>query len=67
MKYVIDRIDGGFAVIELSLNRWANVPIALIPGAKEGDIINIEILPGQTKERKEKMTIRLEDLFDEEI
>ncbi len=66
MKVVIDRFEGGFAIIELENNRWANIPRALIPGAQEGDIISIEVLKNESSSKKNEMKKRLESLFDED-
>ena len=66
MKVVIDRFEGGFAVVELEKNRWANIPKALIPNAREGDIISIEVLKDESLKNKKKLSEKLESLFDDE-
>ncbi len=63
MKVIIDRFEGPFAVVEIEEGRFANIPVGLIPGAKEGDIVSIEILKDETLERKKKLDKRLKNLF----
>ena len=65
MKVVIDRIEGYYAVCEISEGRWANIPLALVPGAKEGDIVSIEILKDETEREKEELRERLNNLFED--
>ena len=63
MKVTIDRFEGFYAVCEIEKGRFANLPIALVPGAKEGDIVSIEILREESDEKKEKLKSRLNGLF----
>ena len=63
MKVVIDRFEGFYAVCEIEKGRFANIPVALVPGAKEGDIVSIEILRDETEEKKEKLKSKLNGLF----
>ena len=42
MKVVIDRFEGFYAVCEIEKGRFANIPIALVPDAKEGDIVSFD-------------------------
>lgn len=64
MKVVIDRFEGFYAVCEIEKGRFANIPIALVPGAKEGDIVSIEILKEESNDKREKLKNRLNGLFD---
>lgn len=43
-----------------------DVPIALFPGAKEGDLINITIDPDATKARKEKIKKLMEAVWKDQ-
>lgn len=43
MKYIVDRIEENYAVIELEAGKTLSIPIELIEGAKEGDSIVIMI------------------------
>ena len=64
MKVVIDRFEGFYAVCEIEKGRFANIPIALVPDAKEGDIVSIEVLRSEAAEKKEKLRSRLTGLFE---
>ncbi len=63
MKVIIDRIEGEYAVCEVKKGVFANVPLIVLDGAKEGDIVNIEILKEESAARREKMKNRLNGLF----
>ncbi|WP_045168562.1 DUF3006 domain-containing protein [Caldicellulosiruptor morganii] len=61
MRAVIDRFENGFAILELENGKMVNVPAELIPqGAREGDVILIEIDREETKKRQK----RINDLFE---
>lgn len=63
MKYVIDRFEGEFAVIETD-SGTVDMPKCLLPKETcEGSIIEINVLEQETKEQKEKMQERLNNLF----
>ena len=64
MKIVVDRIEGGYIVAELSDGRKENLPLVFAPDAKEGDVIDISIDKNSTKECKETVRNRLDRLFD---
>ena len=65
MKVTIDRFEGEFAVIELGSGETADMPRILIPGgAKEGDVIEIRIDAQETELRKQRISRKLKDLFD---
>lgn len=65
LKIIIDRFEGDFAVVELDDKGLINMPIELVPeGAKEGDVIEIQINHEETrliKEEKEKKWLNLWD------
>lgn len=62
MKVVIDRFEGKFAILELENGEVVNVPIDIIPqGAKEGDVLLIEIDKKETENRQK----RISELFEE--
>lgn len=64
MKYIIDRFEGEYAVIELNDGKTVNIPkIILSENACEGSIINITVDETETTKRKEKMQSRLDGLF----
>lgn len=61
MKVIIDRIEGGFAVVELENGSHFNLPTGLLPeGAKEGSVIDIS-LDKAAEEKKRRDISRLEN------
>lgn len=61
MKVIIDRIEGGFAVVELEDGSHFNLPTGLLPeGAKEGSVIDIS-LDKAAEEKKRRDISRLEN------
>lgn len=64
MRLIIERFEGNFAVVELDNKETVNMPKILLPeGAKEGDIIDIEINEQKTRERRQKMENKMNDLW----
>ena len=55
MDVIIDRFEGEFAIVELPDRTMANLPIILVPDAKEGDVIKIIIDDGETNKRAERI------------
>ena len=49
MKVIIDRFEGEYAVVELEVGKFVNMPKELVPDAHEGDVINIFIDEKETK------------------
>lgn len=65
MKWIIERFEEDFAVIECG-KLCFNVPkTALPPDASEGDVFNIAINTEETKNRENEMKSRLKKLFGE--
>lgn len=65
MKVTIDRFEGDFAVVELADMTFVNMPIQLVPeGAKEGDILSIEVDKKKTNERKKRIEKLMDDLWE---
>jgi len=63
MKVVIDRFEGKFAVLELENGKVVDVPIDIIPqGAKEGDVLLIEIDKKETENRQKRINQLFEKL-----
>lgn len=52
MEYVVDRIEGEHIVLEIDIGKTINFPLELIPSAKEGDTIKIEIVDSSSKVEK---------------
>lgn len=65
MKITIDRIEGEYAVVELENKTMLDMSILLIPeGAKEGDIISIEIDKKETETRTKRIEKLMHDLWE---
>lgn len=65
MKVIIDRFEGKYAIVELEKKSTVNMPRELVPkGAKEGDVINIEINIEETNKRKERIKKLINNLFE---
>ncbi len=65
MKWIIDRFEENYAVIECEKNIF-NIPKNVLPpDVSEGDILNIEINTAETESRKSKTSERLKRLFGE--
>ncbi|CDF12343.1 putative uncharacterized protein [Mycoplasma sp. CAG:776] len=65
MKVIIDRFEGEYAVVELEVGKFVNMPKELVPDAHEGDVINIFIDEKETKRRKEHISELMNDLFED--
>lgn len=65
MKVIIDRFEGEYAIVELEEKNIVEVPKILIPGAKEGDIIKIEILKQETNSQKEQIQKLINKVFED--
>lgn len=65
LKIIIDRFEGEFAVVELEDKSFIDMPIELVPeGAKEGDILEIQINHEETKTLKEEKDKKWLGLWD---
>jgi hypothetical protein len=64
MKYTIDRFEGKYAVVELEDETMIDIPKCALPaGAKEGDIISVEIDEGETEKRKQYINKLMDDVW----
>ena len=63
MQVIVDRIEGDYLVLELEDGFIIDVKRELIPGAKEGDIVDIYINEEATKERCNEVSQLMDDLF----
>jgi hypothetical protein len=61
MKVIIDRFEAEYAVVELPDRSMATLAKVLLPGAAEGDVVEISIDKDATSKRKK----RIEDLSRE--
>ncbi len=68
MKYIIDRFEGEFAVLEKETGGTIDVPKDKIPNAKEGDVILFEngayiINEEETQRRREMITEKMRKIL----
>lgn len=64
MKYIIDRFEGDFAIVELSDKNFVNIPkIAMPTSAKEGSVIDVTIDDAETALRSQRVNKLMGDLF----
>lgn len=68
MKYIVDRFEGEFAVLEKEEGGTIDVPRSEIPKAKEGDVVLFEngaysIDAEETKKRKALIEEKMKKLF----
>lgn len=63
MRVIVDRIEGKYAVVELDDKSTVDLPLVLLPGANEGDIVNITIDKELTEQRREEIKKKLNDLW----
>ncbi len=67
-KYIVDRIEEGFVILQDENKKMSDIPKSEIPDAKEGDIVILEnsgykIDAVQTQKRKEFMTEKMKRLL----
>ena len=66
MKFIIDRFEGEFAIVELENKEMIDVSIKLLPSeVKEGDTINITIDTIETENRRERIQNKFDSLFSD--
>ncbi len=64
MKWIVDRFENDYAIIELEDGTLVNVLKCALPkDISEGDVIRLEIDKGETDEKREDMKKRLKNLF----
>lgn len=69
MKYIIDRIENGFAVCENEEMKIVNIPFDILPEeAKEGSVLLFEegkyvLLAEEEKERRDRILSLQDDIF----
>lgn len=68
MKYIIDRFEGDFAIVELSDETLVNIPKSAIPpDAKEGSVIDVTVDKDSTAARTKKINNLMGDLFKQNL
>ena len=63
MTYVCDRIVEGCAVLVSKEGKHYDIEAEMIPGLKEGDVVNVTVDKEQTAERKERIKKLSDSLF----
>ena len=68
-KYIVDRFEGDFAVLEKESGGTIDVPKEDIPDAKEGDVLILEngiykVSMEETQRRKELIAEKMRKLFE---
>lgn len=64
MEVIVDRIEGEYAVVEIDIFNITKIPMVLIPNAKEGDTIYIEVLHND-EDRKETIQNLMNSAFED--
>lgn len=66
MRYIIDRFEGDFAVVEKEDGSFEQILRATLPaGAQEGDIVDMGVINAETTaQKKEELKNRLNRLFE---
>lgn len=64
MIVTIDRFEGEFAVVETENRETANIPKILLPDAKEGDAVRIEVDKARTSNIKDEIQELMDNLFE---
>lgn len=65
MKVIIDRFEGNYAIVEIEAGKCVNIPKTLVPNAKEGDIVKIEIDKKEVLERKKNIQKLMNNVFED--
>lgn len=65
MKVIIDRFEGEYAILEVAIGQFVNIPKVLIPNANEGDVIKIEIDKKETEERRKHIQDLMNSVFED--
>lgn len=66
MRFIIDRFEGDFAIVELENREIVNIPRVALPiEAKEGDSIIVSIDEVETESRKKRIQDKFNSLFDD--
>ena len=66
MRFIIDRFEGEFAIVELENREIVDIPRVVLPiEAKEGDSIIVSIDEVETESRKKRIQDKFNSLFDD--
>lgn len=67
-KYIIDRFEGSFAVLEKENGTTVNIDASLLGGAKEGDVVLFDgkaytVDKEETQDRKMRIQEKMSKIF----
>ena len=65
MKVIIDRFEQDYAIVEINIGEFAKISKKLLPQAKEGDVIKINIDSNATQKRKKDVKSLVDNLFED--
>lgn len=65
MEVIVDRFEGEYAIVEVSVGQFAQMPKVLVNGAKEGDVIKITVDKEASQKRKENIQNLMNNLFED--
>ncbi len=66
MKFIIDRFEESFAIVELENKEMISIPRKILPlDAKEGDIVNVWVDEIETNDRRKRVQNKFNSLFSE--
>ena len=66
MKWIVDRIEGDYAIVELENGKAVDIPLISLPeDIKEGAVINVSVDKAETEKRKEIIDSLAKRLFRE--
>ena len=63
MQIIVDHIEDDYLVVELEDLSTIDVPRALIPNAKEGDVVDVIINEEATNDRRKEVHKLMDELF----
>lgn len=64
MKWIVDRIEGDYAVVELENGKAVDIPLISLPeDIKEGAVIDVSADKAETEKRKENIDSLAKKLF----
>ncbi len=64
MKVIVDRIEEDYIVVELNKKEFYNIPKQLLNDVKEGNVVEIKVLKGETKKRQDNINNLVNNLFE---
>lgn len=64
MKWIVDRIEGDYAVVEFEDGKTADIPLISLPeNIREGTVINVSADKSETEKRRENIDNLAKKLF----